>query len=198
MGFYDPANEKDAGGVGFVCDIRADPAIEYCRMPCHELLHGVSGRCGLRDQYRRWRRHYDRYAPRFLKATAKDLFGVSCPGPASTGLVIYFYPPIPPSAVQGHYRADHRRYRSNAYRLARTANQCRPRRRGQGSQAAMPAFEQLFVGKGAIGGMENESFERKLYAIRKHKKFSSGSRRREYRTIAPFLHVLFVDQRHYL
>ena len=32
----------------------------------------------------------------------------------------------------------------------------------------MPTFEQLFVGKGAIGGMENESFERKLYAIRKH------------------------------
>ena len=34
----------------------------------------------------------------FLNATAKDLFGVSCPDPASTGLVIYFYPPIPPSA----------------------------------------------------------------------------------------------------
>ena len=39
---------------------------------------------------------------------------------------------------------------------------------GKVARAAMPTFEQLFVGKGAIGGMENESFERKLYAIRKH------------------------------
>ena len=97
-GLYDPAFEKDSCGIGFVCDIKGRSSHSivkdaYNMNCCMEHRGGVGYETNTGDGAG----IMTGMPHDFLNATAKDLFGRELPEPASTGLVIYFYPPIPPS-----------------------------------------------------------------------------------------------------
>ena len=170
-GLYDPANEKDGCGVGFVCDIKGRPSHRilqdaFAMNCCMEHRGGVGYETNTGDGAG----IMTGMPHDFLNALAKDLFGRELPRPGEYGVGNIFLPTDSAQRAQckgiieqaiedaGQALIGWRELPTNAD-LADV---------GKAARAAMPAFEQLFVGKGAIGGMENESFERKLYTIRKH------------------------------
>ena len=58
QGLYDPANEKDSCGVGFICDIKGRPSHQIVAdAALYELLHGTPRRRGLREEHGRRGRH---------------------------------------------------------------------------------------------------------------------------------------------
>jgi glutamate synthase (NADPH/NADH) large chain len=170
-GLYDPANEKDGCGVGFVCDIKGRPSHKilqdaYDMNCCMEHRGGVGYETNTGDGAG----IMTGLPHSFLNNLAKELFARDLPKPGEYGVGNIFLPTDPAQratckgiieqAIEdaGQTLIGWRELPTNAD-LANV---------GKAARAAMPAFEQLFVGKGAIGGMENESFERKLYTIRKH------------------------------
>jgi len=170
-GLYDPANEKDGCGVGFVCDIKGRPSHKilldaFAMNCCMEHRGGVGYEKNTGDGAG----VMTGMPHSFFNGLAQEFFGGELPNPGEYGVGNIFLPTDP----------DQRAICKDIIaRAIEDAGQTLIGWRelptspdiadvGKAARAAMPAFEQLFVGKGAIGGMENESFERKLYTIRKH------------------------------
>ena len=164
-GLYDPANEKDGCGVGFVCDIKGQPSHKivqdaFARNCCMEHRGGVGYEKNTGDGAG----VMTGMPHSFFKGLAQELFGRKLPNLGEYGVGNIFLPTDPDQraickAVISKAIEDAGQTLIGWRQLPTSPDIADV---GKAARAAMPAFEQLFVGKGAIGGMENESFERKL------------------------------------
>ncbi|MEE4301097.1 MAG: glutamate synthase large subunit [Pseudomonadales bacterium] len=173
QGLYDPANEKDACGVGFVCDIKGRPSraiIEDAqRMNCCMIHRGGQGYeantgdgagilTGLPDA--------------LLREVVAEELGTELPAAGSYGAGIVFLP-----------REEHERLQCKeilAERIAAEGQRLIGWRTvptdpdgadiGKAARAAMPHIEMLIVGAGhdeSGAPVAGDAFERRLYLIRK-------------------------------
>ena len=167
-GLYDPANEKDACGVGFICDIKgrpshqivADAAFMNC---CMEHRGGVGYETNTGDGAG----ILTGLPHKLLEHIAREELGVTLPATGDYGVGNVFLP------VDEDERA---RCKAVFEEQIAAAGQTLIGWRqlpvdpdiadlGRAARAAMPAFEQLFI---AANGVSGDDFERKLYLIRKH------------------------------
>ena len=174
QGLYDPANEHDSCGVGFICDIKGRPSHDIIadaqRMNCCMIHRGGQGYeantgdgagilTGLPHE--------------FLREIAAETLGATLPEPGRYGAGVVFLP-----------REEHERLRCKdviAERIAAEGQELIGWRAmptdpdgadiGKAARAAMPHIEMLLVGAGHDGAgqpLSGDDFERKLYLIRKH------------------------------
>jgi len=167
-GLYDPANEKDSCGVGFICDIKGRASREIIdearNMNCCMTHRGGVGYekntgdgagilTGLPDK--------------FLRKVAAEELGVELPAIGQYGVGNVF---LPNDAAERHHclTVFEREIASAGQKLLGWRElPVHPDGAGIGhaARAAMPTFAQLFIGAQGVAG---EAFERKLYLIRKH------------------------------
>ena len=173
-GLYDPANEKDACGVGFICDIKGRPSRSIIddaqRMNCCMIHRGGQGYeantgdgagilTGLPDA--------------FLREVVRASLNVDLPAQGAYGAGIVFLP---------RDAAEQARCREIlAERIAAEGQELigwRPvptdpdgADLGKAARAAMPHIEMLIIGAGTNADGERlsgDDFERRLYLIRKN------------------------------
>ena len=169
QGLYDPANEKDSCGVGFICDIKgrpshqivADAAFMNC---CMEHRGGVGYEKNTGDGAG----ILTSLPHRLMAHISEQEFGQALPEPGQYGAGNVFLP----------LDADERAKCKAVFEEQINANgqsligwrelPTNPDQAdiGKAARSAMPHFEQLYIA--AADGISAEEFERKLYLIRKH------------------------------
>ena len=168
VGLYDPDSEKDSCGVGFICDIKGRPSrqiVEHARDMncCMEHRGGVGYEKNTGDGAGMLLGLPDK----FLRKVARAELGVSLPQRGEFGVGNVF---LPTDAAE----RDHCKRVLEAEIAAAGQTLLGWRQLpvdpegadiGNAARAAMPHFEQLFIGAQGVSG---DAFERKLYLIRKH------------------------------
>ncbi|MCS5637561.1 MAG: glutamate synthase subunit alpha, partial [Myxococcota bacterium] len=164
-GLYDPAQEHDACGIGFVADLRREASHDIVAMGteilCHLTHRGASGSdeltgdgAGLLLQT----------PDRFLRRVADESgFGLPALGAYASALVFL--------STDGAERAWQKEVVTDVvqaegqsllgWRLVPTD----PDKIGEIARTGMPAIEQVFIG--AADGLDTDTFDRKLYVIRR-------------------------------
>lgn len=167
-GLYDPENEHDSCGVGFVANIKGrksrqiiDDALRMLRHMAHR------GACGCEQNTGDGAGILTAIPDAFLRSVMKDELGLELPPAGQYGVGLFFLPTDP----------EQRAYcREEVNRLIAEQGQKLIGWRqvpvepdladlGPSARAAMPAFEQLFVQ--AQDGIDQAAFERHLFLIRK-------------------------------
>ncbi|WP_081759342.1 glutamate synthase large subunit [Thioalkalivibrio sp. HK1] len=169
QGLYDPAQEKDSCGVGFVCDIHGRSSrriIEHAKQMNCSMVH--RGGIGYESNTGDGTGILTAIPHDFLVRKAKESLGVDLPRAGRYGVGLVFLP---------HEETAARRCKEVFERCTAEAGQAiigwRPlpidpdaADIGGAARAAMPRIEQLFIA--AADGIEDKAFERSLYLIRKH------------------------------
>ena len=168
-GLYDPALEKDACGVGFICDIkgRASRAImvDANDMNCC-MVH--RGGVGYEKNTGDGAGILTALPTHFLRRVARDELDAQLPQDGAFGAGIVFLPRD--SGERTHCK---RVFESTIVEAGQRLIGWRelpiePDRAdiGAAARAAMPAMEQILIASDE--GLERDALERKLYLIRKH------------------------------
>jgi glutamate synthase (NADPH/NADH) large chain len=168
-GLYDPANEKDSCGVGFICDIKgrpshqivADAALMNCSME-HRGGVGYEKNTGDGAGILTALPH------RLLAEIALEELGTELPEPGSYGAGIVFMPVDESERARCKAVFEAEIAAAGQTLLGWRVLPTNPdiADLGNAAKAAMPHFEQLFIA--AADGVRGDDFERKLYLIRKH------------------------------
>lgn len=168
-GLYDPANEKDGCGVGFVCDIKGRPSHQIVTDAslmncCMEHRGGV----GYEKNSGDGAGILTGLPHKLLEQIATQEFGVSLPTYGQYGVGNVFLPTDPEQrdhciAVIAEEIAANGQNLIGWRDLPTDPDAADL---GNASRAAMPHFAQLFVGS-SDSAQSTEDFERKLYLIRK-------------------------------
>ncbi|MCA9187806.1 MAG: glutamate synthase subunit alpha, partial [Planctomycetales bacterium] len=167
-GLYDPANEKDSCGVGFVAHIKGQRSHQIV-LDADEVLRNMDhrGACGCEPNTGDGAGILTALPLEFLKKVAADDLGITLPAPGRFAAGIVF---LPTDAVERQKCKDtvDRIVAEQQQGLAgwRTVP-IDPDRAdiGPTARASMPHIEQLFITAG--DNLEGEAFERQLYLIRK-------------------------------
>ncbi len=167
-GLYDPANEHENCGVGFVADIQGRPSHSIVT-DADEVLRRMDhrGACGCESNTGDGAGMLTSLPHGFLKKVAKSDLGVELPEPGRFAAGIVFLP-----------SDDAERATCKAYveKVIEEQGQVLVGWRrvpvdpkgadiGPTALASMPAIEQLFIA--AADNLSGDAFERKLYVIRK-------------------------------
>jgi glutamate synthase (NADPH/NADH) large chain len=167
QGLYDPANEKDACGVGFICDIKGRPSRQIVEDALHmnccmEHRGGVGYEQNTGDGAGILLGIPDTF---FRKTTAS--LGFTLPEQGQYGVGNLFLPKD--EAARAHCIAtlDAQIASAGQELLGWRDLPTHPDGAGIGNaaRASMPQFAQVFIGAKGVSG---DDFERKLYLIRKH------------------------------
>jgi glutamate synthase (NADPH/NADH) large chain len=167
-GLYDPANEKDACGVGFVAQIKGVASHQIVK-DANRILCNMDhrGARGSETNTGDGAGMLTALPDKLLRRVAKAELGIELPEPGRYGVGNIFLPTD----------EEERSYCKAAFERAIAAQGQRfvgwrvvptdPDGANLGPTAleSMPQIEQLFVG--AAEGLDQESFERQLYVIRK-------------------------------
>jgi len=169
QGLYDPANEHDSCGVGFVAHIRGQASHQIVRDAEHLLCRmDHRGARGAETNTGDGAGMLTGLPHEFLARVAREELGTELPAPGRYGAGVVFLPKD---------TAERERCRSVVERVCAEEGQRLIGWRtvpvalekadiGPSALAAAPHFEQLFIAAG--GNLEGDAFERKLYLIRKH------------------------------
>lgn len=168
VGLYDPENEHDSCGVGFVANIKGrksrqilDDALRMLRHMAHR------GACGCEANTGDGAGILTAIPDAFLRRVVKTDLGADLPAAGKYGVGLFFLPTDP----------EQRAFcRDEVNRLiAEQGQQLIGWRKvpiepvvadlGPTARAAMPAFEQLFIA--AADGLDQAAFDRQLFIIRK-------------------------------
>jgi len=167
-GLYDPANEKDSCGVGFVADIKGRASHQTVLDADHVLRRMVHrGACGCETNTGDGAGILTTLPHKFLAKVAKQDLGVDLPAPGGYAAGNVFLPPDD---------AERARCKQVVERLIAEQGQTLLGWRvlpadpihadvGPTARAAMPYMEQLFIA--SAEGVDADAFERQLYLIRK-------------------------------
>ena len=168
QGLYDPANEKDSCGVGFVANLKGEPSHQNV-LDALEMLVNMEhrGGCGCEPNTGDGAGIMVGLPESFLRNVALQDIGVKLPEKGRFGAGLVFLPTIESerkkciAAVEGI--------------IAEQGQQCLGWRKvpvcteeanvGPAARAAEPYIAQLFIC--AADGLEGDDFERQLYVIRK-------------------------------
>ncbi len=168
-GLYDPAQEKDSCGVGFVCDIHGRSSrriIEYARQMNCLMVH--RGGIGYESNTGDGTGILTAIPHDFFVRAAKESISLDLPPAKRYGVGLVFLPGDEAKA-QRCKEVVERCTASAGQRLLgwrRLPTDPDAADIGGAARAAMPRIEQLFIA--AAEGLEEEAFERALYLIRKH------------------------------
>ena len=167
-GLYDPANEKENCGVGFIAHIKGTASHQFVQ-DASDMLIAMDhrGGCGCEANTGDGSGMLTALPHKFLRKVAKDDLQVDLPesGKFAAGLV--FLPrdgaerAACKATVEGLIKTQGQRLLG--WRRVPTA--AKKADIGPAALAAEPVIEQLFVG--AAEGLDAEAFERQLYLIRK-------------------------------
>ena len=167
QGLYDPAREKDACGVGFVCDIKGRASRRIVETAEHMnccMVH--RGGLGFEANTGDGAGVLTALPHRFLAKTVKAALGVALPPPGRYGAGIVFLPRDAGERARCKAVVEEEiasaGQRLLGWRDVPTAPDAADI--GSAARASMPAMEQLFI---AANGVEGDALERKLYLIRK-------------------------------
>ena len=168
QGLYDPGWEKDACGVGFVCDIKGRASRRIVETAEHMnccMVH--RGGLGFEANTGDGAGVLTALPHKFLAKTVQAALGVELPPPGRYGAGIVFLPRD--AGERAHCKAVIEQEIASAgqrllgWREVPTAPDAADI--GNAARASMPAMAQLFIA--AAEGVEGDALERKLYLIRK-------------------------------
>ena len=167
-GLYDPANEHDSCGVGFVAHIKGQRSRQIVDDSLHMLNHMVHrGACGCEPNTGDGAGILTALPYEFLERVASDDLGVTLPERGSYGVGLVFLPKD---------EAERATCKQAVNRVIEEEGQVLLGWRdvpvdpdgadiGPSARAAEPAVEMLFVG--AADGIGQEELDRQLFVIRK-------------------------------
>jgi len=167
-GLYDPAQEKDSCGVGFVADMKGRPSHAILLEADHALRRmDHRGGCGCETNTGDGCGILTAIPHKFFRKIAKAEFGGDLPESGRYAVGNVFLP---------RDAGERARCKETINRLIEAEGQKLIGWRvvptdpvgadvGPTALASMPAFEQVFIGAGEA--FKGEAFERKLYVIRK-------------------------------
>ena len=168
VGLYDPANEHDSCGVGFVAHIKGERSRQIVLDSLHMLNHMTHrGACGCEPNTGDGAGILTALPYEFLDKVAQRDLGVSLPDRGLYGVGIVFLP---------RDEAERQTCKEAVNRLVEEEGQVLLGWRpvpvspdgadiGPSARAAEPVAEMLFVG--AADGLDREQLERHLFVIRK-------------------------------
>jgi len=167
-GLYDPANERDNCGVGFIANIKGKKSHSIIT-DAIEMLSRMDhrGACGCEDNTGDGAGILTALPSAFLTRAARDDAGIKLPEPGRFGAGVVFLP---------RDKAQREAAKKTVGQIVQRAGQTMLGWRvlptdtegadvGPTARRTEPVMEMLFVG--AADGVEGEAFERKLYLIRK-------------------------------
>ncbi|MDC0237659.1 glutamate synthase large subunit [Gammaproteobacteria bacterium] len=168
-GLYDPALEKDACGVGFICDIKGRPSRAIMddanNMNCC-MVH--RGGLGYEKNTGDGAGILTGLPTEFLRRVARNELDTELPQEGAFGAGVVFLPRD--ADEQAHCK---RVFESTIVEAGqrligwrKLPIQADKADIGDAARAAMPAMEQVFIASN--NGLEGDALERKLYLIRKH------------------------------
>jgi len=167
-GLYDPRNEHDSCGVGFVAHIRGERSRQIIddadRILCHMTHRGA---CGCEPNTGDGAGILTALPHEFLTNVAKSDLGVDLPQPGKYGAGIIFLP-MHPEQRESCRQAVNQIIAEQGQRLLGWRSvpvDVKGSDIGPTARACRPYIEQLFVA--AADGMDQESLERQLFIIRK-------------------------------
>ena len=168
QGLYDPAQEKDSCGVGFVANIKGKPSHQIM-LDAYHLNSRMDhrGGCGFEANTGDGAGILMALPHSFFSEIASKSFGVTLPAAGQYAVGNIFLPQVD---------AERETCRTKINRIISEEGQTLLGWRdvptdavgadvGPAALAAQPRIEQLFIG--AAEGLSQEEFERKLYVIRK-------------------------------
>ena len=166
QGLYDPAQEKDSCGVGFICDIKGRASREIIDSAGHMnccMVH--RGGLGYEKNTGDGAGILTGLPHRFLAKAAKRDLGIELPEPGHYGAGIVFLPRTPHERTRCKAVVEEEIANAGQRLLGWRPVPTRPDEAdiGNAARASMPAMEQLFIGS----DLEGDALERKLYLIRK-------------------------------
>ncbi|MDX2019263.1 MAG: glutamate synthase large subunit [Deltaproteobacteria bacterium] len=166
QGLYDPANEHDACGVGFVVDMNGRKSHKIVENACEVLKNlGHRGACGCEENTGDGAGILLQVPDKFLRAQCQ-LEGIVLPPEGKYGVGMVF---LPTDAAERdlcermiEQAVGTERQPFLGWRVVPTDNVMI----GDSAKAAEPSMRQFFVGQGS-DVPNQEAFERKLFLIRK-------------------------------
>ncbi len=168
QGLYDPELEKDSCGVGFVANVKGLPSHQII-LDADLIIQNMDhrGGCGCEPNTGDGAGILTATPHRFLQKVAKETFGVELPELGKYAAGIVFLPKDAEErqrckAIVESLILEHGQRLIGWRKVPTHAEKADL---GPSARAGEPAIEQLFVA--ATGDLEGESFERKLYLIRK-------------------------------
>ena len=167
-GLYDPANEKDSCGVGFIADIKGRRSHQMI-LDAREMLDHMShrGACGCEANTGDGAGFLTALPHEFLTRVAREDLEKELPGPGQFAAGNVFLPRD--KTFRQECKATVESYiEDQGQNLIGWRNvPTRPEEAdiGPAALASEPVIEQLFVA--AADGLEGDAFERQLYVIRK-------------------------------
>ncbi len=168
QGLYDPANEHDSCGVGFVAHIRGQRSHQIV-LDAEVVLRNMDhrGGCGCEANTGDGAGMLTALPHEFLRKVAKEDLQADLPEPGKFAAGLVFLPTIEPQREQCR-QAIKRIITAQGQRLVgwrKVPTRAKQADVGPMALSAEPAIEQLFIAAG--DGLEGDAFERQLYLIRK-------------------------------
>ena len=168
QGLYDPANEKDSCGVGFVANLKGEPSHQNVLDALQMLVNMEHrGGCGCEPNTGDGAGILVGLPESFLRQVAQEDLAVELPAKGRFGAGLVFLPTIEAERKQCMEAVE--------AIITEQGQQCLGWRDvpvrteeanvGPAARAAEPQIMQLFIG--AADGLEGDDFERQLYVIRK-------------------------------
>src|SRR3989449_359185 len=166
QGLYDPRDEHDACGVGFVVNIKGKKSHTIVRQALAVLINLLHrGACGCEPNTGDGAGILLQTPDKFLRREC-DRLGIPLPQPKEYGCGLVFLPrdPEPRDKVRAllHSIVEEEGQRLCGWRDVPTDD----RLLGATARSVEPCITQVFIGRGA-GVRDHAGFERKLYVIRK-------------------------------
>jgi glutamate synthase domain-containing protein 2/glutamate synthase domain-containing protein 1/glutamate synthase domain-containing protein 3 len=165
QGLYDPSFEHDSCGVGFIAHMKGKKSHEIVRHGL-QILENLShrGACGCDPQTGDGAGIMIQISDAFFrKECARHHIELPAAGDYAVGMV--FLPPNPGDRNTIEKWFEHIIHEEGQKFLGLRAVPHNPEKIGKVARSVMPAFKQVFVGRG--DETPPEAFERKLYVIRK-------------------------------
>ena len=168
-GLYDPTHEKDSCGVGFICDIKGHPSHQIVADAEHmNCCMEHRGAVGYEKNTGDGAGILTALPHKLLSQIVSKEFNSALPQQGAYGVGIVFMPTDDKERERCRAEFDKQiaafGQRLIGWRILPTDPDLADI--GHAARAAMPHFEQLFIG--AADDISGDDFERKLYLIRKH------------------------------
>ncbi|MCB1097803.1 MAG: glutamate synthase subunit alpha, partial [Verrucomicrobiae bacterium] len=166
QGLYDPANEKDSCGVGFLCHLKGEKShsiIEGALEMCHNMDH--RGGCGCDANTGDGAGLFLQLPDRFFKAVTPEL-GIDLPDAGQYAVGFVYLSPEPGECDKAIEIFNKIVVEEGQKVLGWRDVPVKSELLGDASKDCEPLMKQIFIGRDA-NLEDDQGFERKLYIIRR-------------------------------